>query len=129
MKEFKKKDLKTGYIVTFVNPTYAPSFILLGTANGDIIAGDDVWYPIEDKNDNMLFKYTDDTSIKEVYCPRYNSKHNLKSFNPKDENYYKLIWKREEKSSEQKKVEELEATIAQAQTQLAQLKQQINKGE
>lgn len=33
------------------------------------------------------------------------------------------------KSEQQKKVEELEATIAQAQTQLAQLKQQINKGE
>lgn len=34
-----------------------------------------------------------------------------------------------EKTEQQKKVEELEATIAQAQTQLAQLKQQINKGE
>lgn len=35
----------------------------------------------------------------------------------------------EMKTEQQKKIEELEATIAQAQAQLAQLKQQINKGE
>ena len=40
---------------------------------------------------------------------------------------WKVIWQRVEKSPEQNKVEELEATIAQAQAQVAQLKQQIKK--
>lgn len=59
------------------------------------------------------------------------------SFNETKRHEIKLIFKTtvdsvtfpEVKTEQQKQIEELEATIVQAQTQIAQLKQQINKGE
>lgn len=121
---FGKKDLKTGYIielVTFNRVQFA--MVLLGTANGDIVAGE-TWFPLSSYTDEDLFGNNGDVKINKVYCPKTNADHAYaitKSLKGQI-SYCSLVWEREEKTEQQKQIEELEKTILLAQQQIEELK-------
>lgn len=122
MKDFKKEYLKTG--MKIVSKSGEESIVLVNTTSAYT---NDVNIVVVNPVDRS-WSWTADIEAElskavKILIPEH----------PYDIFYthkgWKVIWQRVEKSPEQKKVEELETTIAQAQAQLAQLKQQINKGE
>lgn len=121
---FSKKNLKTGMIVEFEAENFKGiAFVLLGTENGDIVAGKNNWFPLDSYTDKELFGDHSDEgrSISAVWQPKYNSAFCLENFG---EGACNLIWKKEPpKTESQLKLEELQRTIEDAQRQVAELKQ------
>jgi hypothetical protein len=121
MQTFTKDDLKTGMILVFKNNETA--MVLLDTANGDIVSGEN-WFPLKDFSDEELF--TEGTSMRSggvaaVYQPVCNVDFNLAKFDHKSKNY-KQIWKREEKSQSQIELEKLQQQITELQKQADKIK-------
>lgn len=121
---FGKKDLKTGHIielVTFNKVQFA--MVLMGTANGDIVAGE-TWFPLSSYADEDLFGNNGDVKINRVYCPKTNADHAYAITRPlKDQiPHCSIVWERKEKTEQQKQIEELEKTILLAKQQIEELK-------
>ena len=94
---FPVEDLKTGMILRFKNGDI--TMVLKGTANGDIFGG----------GLSGMNRYCSSNPVVEIYQPRSNIHFSIErfkySFNDSD---YKLIWKKEDKSDKQLRLEELE---------------------
>ena len=123
---FSKKNLKTGMIVEFEAKNFkGAAFVLLGTENGDIIAGKSNWLLLDSYTDKELFGGHSDKGqcISVVWQPKYNFAFCLEGFDKYDCN---LVWKKEPPKTEaQLKLEELQRTIEDAQRQIKQLKEEI----
>jgi hypothetical protein len=123
---FSKKDLKTGYVLKFTDESLGEGVVLLDTANGDIVAGDRVWFPLDSKSDIELFGPKDEFSshqVAEVACPR----NNVDYLKAEHKCNREILWKREEKTEQHNvfmllQIEKIESTIKQAQEQIEQLK-------
>ena len=124
---FSKKVLKPGYIVFFTATNgggLQQGVVLLGTNNGDIIAGKGVWFPLSSYSDQELFSLdSSDYKIMNIYCPDSNMDYaNFVSGEYNIDAGYKLIWKRpEEETLKQKQLRELQETIQKAKEQIEKL--------
>ena len=98
-KTFSKSDLKTGMIVEQRDGIKAT--VLLGTANGDIIAGG-TWYPIKQNlKEDLKGVYGHQYDIVKVYQPNSNMSYlNVKHI-------HTLVWERIEETEDQKHLREL----------------------
>ena len=123
---FSKKDLKTGYVLKFTNESLGEGVVLLGTANGDIVAGDRVWFPLDSKSDIELFDPKDESSSRQV-AEVARPKNNVDYLEAEHKCDREILWKREENKGQHEhtmllQIEKLESTIKQAQEQIEQLK-------
>ena len=101
MNSFTKKDLKTGMMV--FNKYGQRAIVLLGTANGDILAGD-FWHPLSNYNDDLKDENSSNgkDDIMEIYLPKYNCDY-LQIKNNNIECRGNLIWERLTNKKENKK--------------------------
>ncbi|UZS00833.1 hypothetical protein [Pseudomonas phage vB_PsaM_M1] len=123
---FSKKNLKTGMIVEFKAEDFkGVAFVLLGTENGDIVAGKNNWFPLDAYTDKELFNCQGGhgQSISAIWQPKYNSAFCLEKFDKYDCN---LVWKKQPKKTEtQLKLEELQKIVEDAQQKIAELKEEV----
>ena len=68
---FSKKDLKTGMIIE--NRKGKKAMILLGTKNGDIYSGKDMWGPLINFHDDLTSITAPSCDIIKIYQPCNNS--------------------------------------------------------
>lgn len=117
-KEFTKADLRTGMKVVLRNGDEAIVMkgFISSVFGGDIIArviGS--WDKLSAYGDDLSSEYPD-LDIMSVFLPKSPSQ--LLT----DKATFELVWKREEKTEQQKQIEELEATIFKAKEQIEKLK-------
>ena len=125
MSTFTKDDLKTGHLV--VSREGGEYVVFKDSANAHnthksvmVNLNEDYnWATLEDYDDTL--KYLEDTEydIMEVYL----QSHPYSFVHEYEADKRQLLWKREEKSEKDLQIEELQATITQAQEQISKLKE------
>lgn len=91
-KQMTTSKLTTGMIVVQKNGD--TMMVLKGTANGDILSGQNAWRPLEDTQFAPAITYLDKYSIVAVYQPKNNKSYSLHTFatNRDKQNDYDVVW-------------------------------------
>lgn len=125
-KQMKKSDLRTGDLIVTTDNGGAVR-VYLGTANGDIVAGC-TWFPLKEYSDEHLFGWSAPSaygsSFLEVWRPKSN-----KDFCDAQPNKYshELIWKKEQRTPEQKQLQEVMKKISELQDEAEKLQKLVQK--